>query len=67
MKHRFTRKFYNNYGPRNTFAADKVTIKVKEKGGDVYRIYGRYSSAKAANEVATDLKDLCGYDVIVEY
>lgn len=67
MKHRFTRKFYNNCEYRNAFEADKVTVKVKEKGGDVYRIYGRYSSAKAANEVATELKDLCGYDVIVEY
>ena len=67
MRHRFTRKFYNNYGGRNAFAADIVTIKVKEKSESEYRIYGRYSSAKAANEVADDLKNLCGYDVIVEY
>ena len=67
MKHYFKRRVYSNYNARKTFAADKVTVKVKEKGGDVYRIYGRYSSAKAANDVAEELKNLCGHDVIVEY
>ena len=61
----------NKYGkPTNGdiyFAAEKVTVKVKEKSESEYRVYGRYSSAKAANEVASDLQNLCGYDVIVEY
>lgn len=67
MRSRFTKKHYGGYGARNRFAAEKVTVKVKEKNESEYRVYGRYSSAKAANEVASDLQNLCGYDVIVEY
>lgn len=67
MRSRFTKKHYGGFGANRRFAADKVTVKVKEKSESEYRVYGRYSSAKAANEVASDLQDLCGYDVIVEY
>lgn len=49
------------------FGNDKVIVKVKEKSEIEYQIYGKYSSAKAANDVARDLQELCGFDVIVQY
>lgn len=49
------------------FGNDKVIVKVKEKSESEYQIYGKYSSAKAANDVARDLQELCGFDVIVQY
>lgn len=65
MRSRFTRKS-NGYNPSRRFTADKVVVKVKDTADSEYRIVGRYTDAKFANEIATELKDCC-YDVIVEY
>lgn len=64
---RFQKKHrYGGYNPSRRFEADKIVVKVKDTADSEYRIVGRYTDAKIANEVATELSAHC-YHVKVEY
>lgn len=66
MGYSFKKRTRRSYGARTNYAPP-VVVKVQEVAGDPYKIVGKYTNARHAEEVAHDLKQ-CGYsDVVVEY
>lgn len=66
MHHQFKKRTRRSYGARTNYAPP-VVVKVQEAAGDPYKVIGKYTDARIAEEVAHDLKQCSYNDVIVEY